>query len=60
MYTVKEEDMKPEVLQDVLKWMYLLKIDNLEQKVSNRILQDVLKWMYDVSTVLKLTTWSIK
>jgi hypothetical protein len=46
VYTVKEEDMKPEVLQDVLKWMYLLKIDNLEQKVSNRILQDVLKSMY--------------
>ncbi len=26
--------------------MYLLKIDNLENKVSNRILRDVLKWMY--------------
>jgi hypothetical protein len=46
VYTVKEEDMKPEVLQDVLKWMYLLKIDNLEHKVSIRNLQDVLQWIY--------------
>ena len=34
VYVIKEQNMKPEVLQDVLKWMYLLKIDNLEHKVS--------------------------
>jgi hypothetical protein len=34
VYEIKEKDMKPEILQDVLKWMYLLKIDNLEHKVG--------------------------
>jgi hypothetical protein len=33
VYKIQEADMRSEVVQDVLKWMYSLKIDNLNNKV---------------------------
>ena len=33
VYRIQEKDLRPAILQDVLKWMYRLKIDHLKDKV---------------------------
>ena len=35
VYTISEEHMSPEILEDVLKWMYLQSIDDAPAKVAD-------------------------
>ena len=35
VYTVKKEHMSPEILEDVIKWMYLQSIDDAPKKVAD-------------------------